>query len=164
METGNNDLDRRPGKMSGKDEELQFISLPMTPGGPSLVQSAASGKLGGGDGIVGGVMREAKHPMACLFHVLFKALSLFFYMFGGWFTSNDVFIFVMIIVMLACDFWTVKVSGGRLHCGDGGSGRLSCASRFACAPACPCLPLPALFPCHLPHAALAPALGPVAWP
>ena len=100
---------------SKPDEELQFISLPSAGAdGASLASGGTIGPNGGAqersDGLIGGVMREAKHPMACLFHVLFKALSLCFYMFGGWFTSNEVFMFVMIIVSLACDFWTVKVS------------------------------------------------------
>ena len=111
-------------------EELQFISLPGgddgTPQVPGGSFAPGGGAQAGGDGLIGGVMREAKHPMACLFHVLFKALSLFFYMFGGWFTSNEVFVFVLILVSLACDFWTVKVSSSR-------SSRLCAATAARCA-------------------------------
>jgi hypothetical protein len=52
-----------------------------------------------------------------MFHILFKGLALFIYVFGHWFSSNDVFLFVMIILMLAFDFWTVRFSRmKRLSC------------------------------------------------
>lgn len=60
------------------------------------------------DGLVG-AFRQAKHPGAAFFHVLFKAAALFVYLFSGWFTSNFVFVFVVCVLMLAFDFWTVKV-------------------------------------------------------
>jgi len=48
---------------------------------------------------------------------LFKALALFFYIFGSWFTTNFILVFVICIVLLACDFWTVKNVSGRLLVG-----------------------------------------------
>lgn len=55
--------------------------------------------------------------MALLFHLLFKIMAIFFYIFGGWFTSNFIFIFVICIILLAFDFWTVKNITGRLLVG-----------------------------------------------
>lgn len=40
---------------------------------------------------------------------MFKAAALFIYLFGTWFTSNFVFLFVVCVLLLAFDFWTVKV-------------------------------------------------------
>lgn len=40
-----------------------------------------------------------------------------FYMFGSWFTSNFILIFVVCILLLAFDFWTVKNVSGRLLVG-----------------------------------------------
>ncbi|CAK9251402.1 unnamed protein product, partial [Sphagnum jensenii] len=57
------------------------------------------------------------HPSAIVFHILFKALSIFIYMFGSWITSNFIFNFVVCIVLLAFDFWTVKNVTGRLLVG-----------------------------------------------
>jgi hypothetical protein len=51
------------------------------------------------------------------FHLLFKTLALFLYIFGSWFTSNFIFTFVICIVLLAFDFWTVKNVSGRLLVG-----------------------------------------------
>lgn len=44
-----------------------------------------------------------------MFHVMFKAAALLIYLFGTWFTSNFVFLFVVCVLLLAFDFWTVKV-------------------------------------------------------
>lgn len=38
-------------------------------------------------------------------------------MFGSWFTSNFIFVFVLCILLLAFDFWTVKNVSGRLLVG-----------------------------------------------
>ena len=38
-------------------------------------------------------------------------------MFGGWFTSNFIVVFVVCIILLAFDFWTVKNVTGRLLVG-----------------------------------------------
>ena len=58
-----------------------------------------------------------QHPAAIFFHLLFKCLAIFIYMFGSWFTSNFIFTFVLCIVLLAFDFWTVKNISGRLLVG-----------------------------------------------
>ncbi len=55
--------------------------------------------------------------MTIFFHLLFKTLALFLYIFGSWFTSNFIFTFVICIVLLAFDFWTVKNVSGRLLVG-----------------------------------------------
>jgi hypothetical protein len=58
-----------------------------------------------------------QHPVTIFFHLLFKTLALFLYIFGSWFTSNFIFTFVICIVLLAFDFWTVKNVSGRLLVG-----------------------------------------------
>jgi hypothetical protein len=49
--------------------------------------------------------------------MLFKSLALFIYLFGSWFTTNFIFNFVLCIICLAFDFWTVKNVSGRLLVG-----------------------------------------------
>mmetsp|Transcript_10995 Transcript_10995/g.22223 ORF Transcript_10995/g.22223 Transcript_10995/m.22223 type:complete len:210 (-) Transcript_10995:416-1045(-) len=49
------------------------------------------------------------------FHILFKALALFFYMTD--FASSYVLTFVLVTIMSALDFWTVKNVSGRLLVG-----------------------------------------------
>lgn len=79
------------------------------------------------------VVTNAKHPVAAFFHILFKVsapcgdcrltvllhmvtndvdwqtLALAMYLFGGLFIESYVFVFVVCILLLAFDFWTVKV-------------------------------------------------------
>eukprot|EP00741_Cyanophora_paradoxa_P010967 tig00020553_g10601.t1 len=57
------------------------------------------------------------HPIAATFHVLFKASALFMYMFSSLFTDSFVTNFVIITLLLAFDFWTVKNVTGRLLVG-----------------------------------------------
>jgi hypothetical protein len=66
---------------------------------------------------VADMFRQSSHPVAAVFHVAFKALALFFYLFGTWFSSSFVLLFVLCIVSLAFDFWTVKNVTGRLMVG-----------------------------------------------
>lgn len=58
-----------------------------------------------------------QHPATAFFHLLFKTLALLVYVFGSWITSSFIFIFVICIILLAFDFWTVKNVSGRLLVG-----------------------------------------------
>uniref|UniRef100_A0A7S0Q2P4 Golgi apparatus membrane protein TVP23 homolog n=1 Tax=Coccolithus braarudii TaxID=221442 RepID=A0A7S0Q2P4_9EUKA len=58
-----------------------------------------------------------KHPVTAFFHLLFKVLALMAYIFGTWFSSSFVNIFVLCVLLLAFDFWTVKNVTGRLMVG-----------------------------------------------
>jgi hypothetical protein len=55
--------------------------------------------------------------MVAFFHLFFKSLALFIYLFGSYFTSNYIIIFVMCVILLAFDFWVVKNLSGRLLVG-----------------------------------------------
>ena len=74
----------------------------------------------------GETLSKSSHPMVCIFHMLFKGLALFFYIFGGWFTgdgsggvsgANFIVVTVICILLLAADFWVVKNITGRLLVG-----------------------------------------------
>lgn len=71
-------------------------------------------------------LRQSSHPFVIIFHVLFKVLSLFVYIFGGWFVGGNtgaekgaefITITVICILLLAADFWVVKNVTGRLLVG-----------------------------------------------
>ena len=59
-------------------------------------------------------IKNAKHPGVCAFHLLFKALCLGVYLFGTWVVDNMIIIYIVCILLLAFDFWTVKNVSGRL--------------------------------------------------
>ncbi|KAE8904429.1 hypothetical protein PF005_g2766 [Phytophthora fragariae] len=108
-------------------EELEFISVEPEARASSApvakeasAKSAASPKASDKEALLTSmrkVVTGAKHPVAAFFHLLFKGLALFLYMFGSIFISNFVFIFVVCVLLLAFDFWTVKNVTGRLLVG-----------------------------------------------
>ena len=57
-------------------------------------------------------MRSGWSPV-CFFHLLFKLLALFFYMFFGLFDNDKTLCYILVITMCAFDFWTVKNVTGR---------------------------------------------------
>lgn len=61
-------------------------------------------------------LSESSHPIALLFS-FFPFRSSFYLHFGTLFTSNKVLLFVIIILLLAADFWNVKNVAGRLLVG-----------------------------------------------
>mmetsp|Transcript_16268 Transcript_16268/g.46885 ORF Transcript_16268/g.46885 Transcript_16268/m.46885 type:complete len:267 (-) Transcript_16268:290-1090(-) len=64
---------------------------------------------------------DSSHPIACLFHCVFKTGALFLYIFCGWFGNvkgaNFITVTVGCILLLAADFWVVKNITGRLLVG-----------------------------------------------
>ena len=104
-------------------------------GGPQTYESPRSGELdhlpdsqqnsAGGTAAIEYIqakLAQSSHPAVIIFHLLFKALALFFYMFGGWFVptsdgSQFIVMTVFIILLLAADFWVVKNVTGRFLVG-----------------------------------------------
>jgi len=67
------------------------------------------------------VLKESAHPVACIFHVLFKGLALGLYIYGVFFaknrSSNFITFTVFCVLFLAADFWVTKNVTGRLLVG-----------------------------------------------
>lgn len=66
------------------------------------------------------LFKESKHPGVAFFHLLFKTLAILVYLLNAMFTDlfgNFVIVCVIIILLLAFDFWTVKNVSGRLLVG-----------------------------------------------
>lgn len=68
------------------------------------------------------MLKGSTHPIACIFHCVFKILSLVLYVFNGLIFSNDkdgnfITITVCCMILLAMDFWVVKNITGRLLVG-----------------------------------------------
>ncbi|KAL3902066.1 MAG: hypothetical protein SGCHY_000100 [Lobulomycetales sp.] len=63
------------------------------------------------------LLQQSAHPTALIFHLLFRTAALLIYFFGGWISLSYVFSFVVIVILLAVDFWTVKNVTGRLLVG-----------------------------------------------
>lgn len=61
--------------------------------------------------------RKFDHPQVAFFHVFFRTAAIFTYVFCTWFSANFVMIFIVCVMLLALDFWTVKNVSGRLLVG-----------------------------------------------
>uniref|UniRef100_H2Y6Y1 Golgi apparatus membrane protein TVP23 homolog n=1 Tax=Ciona savignyi TaxID=51511 RepID=H2Y6Y1_CIOSA len=57
------------------------------------------------------------HPAACFFHLFFRVSALIVYLICGLTTAGFVSSFIIIILLLSADFWTVKNVTGRLLVG-----------------------------------------------
>ncbi|XP_068161118.1 Golgi apparatus membrane protein TVP23 homolog B [Antennarius striatus] len=58
-----------------------------------------------------------KHPVASFFHLFFRVTAILVYLFCETFSNRFIACMVTIILLLSCDFWTVKNISGRLMVG-----------------------------------------------
>ncbi len=58
-----------------------------------------------------------RHPIALLFHMAFRSLAIVMFVFASAFSKSFITMFVVIIICLSMDFWTVKNVTGRLLVG-----------------------------------------------
>lgn len=58
-----------------------------------------------------------KHPVASFFHLFFRVSAVFVYLLCGVYGGGFIACMVTIILLLSCDFWTVKNITGRLMVG-----------------------------------------------
>lgn len=61
--------------------------------------------------------RNCDHPQVAFFHLFFRTAAILTYVFCTWFSANFVRIFIVCVLLLAFDFWTVKNVSGRLLVG-----------------------------------------------
>ncbi|KAL9538106.1 hypothetical protein MBANPS3_011192 [Mucor bainieri] len=61
--------------------------------------------------------KQSSHPVASFFFLVFRTGALLTYLLGSFFSSNFTLIFVLVILLLAFDFWTTKNVSGRLLVG-----------------------------------------------
>nr|XP_023013210.1 uncharacterized Golgi apparatus membrane protein-like protein CG5021 isoform X2 [Leptinotarsa decemlineata] len=57
------------------------------------------------------------HPYVTFFHLVFRGAAVVAYMFCGWFSNSFITSFIIVILLLSMDFWTVKNITGRLMVG-----------------------------------------------
>jgi len=61
--------------------------------------------------------KRFKHPFAAFFHVAFRSLAIIMYFILNMVTDSFITGFIIIVLLLSCDFWTVKNISGRLLVG-----------------------------------------------
>jgi hypothetical protein len=63
------------------------------------------------------MLQASSHPFVAFFHLAFKVAALTVYMFGRYVTGGYVKTFIVVVLLLAFDFWTVKNVTGRILVG-----------------------------------------------
>ncbi|KAK9710845.1 Golgi apparatus membrane protein tvp23 [Basidiobolus ranarum] len=63
------------------------------------------------------ILKQSSHPVALIFHFLFRIAALVVYLLANFFTTSFVLTFVVAVLLLSFDFWTVKNVTGRLLVG-----------------------------------------------
>jgi len=80
-------------------------------------RTQASGQLastpGDAEPGIAGIFRQSAHPLALLFLYFFRTAAITIYILCGWFTSDYVLSTVMVVVLLAMDFWNCRNVAGR---------------------------------------------------
>lgn len=101
--------------MAEENSRFMTPSLPMEEDiTPSI---GTMGRLGGNTISWRNFLCKAGHPVASFFHLIFKSVALALYIFGSFFGMQYVTVFVLSVLCLAFDFWTVKNVSGRLLVG-----------------------------------------------
>ncbi|KAH8835341.1 Golgi apparatus membrane protein TVP23 [Flagelloscypha sp. PMI_526] len=62
---------------------------------------------------IAGIFRQSSHPLSLFFLYIFRLGAVVVYIFSGFFTSNYVLSTVLVVVLLAVDFWTCRNVSGR---------------------------------------------------
>ena len=58
-----------------------------------------------------------RRPVVTFFHLCFRVLSVVTYLLCGWLSNSFITSFIVIVILLSFDFWTVKNVTGRLMVG-----------------------------------------------
>lgn len=61
--------------------------------------------------------KSLKHPYVTFFHLAFRVSAIVVYMLCRWFSDSFITSFVIVVLLLSMDFWTVKNITGRLMVG-----------------------------------------------
>lgn len=59
-------------------------------------------------------MFDFRHPYVTFFHLFFRVSAVVIFLFGGIFIQSYITKFVLIVLLLSMDFWTVKNITGKL--------------------------------------------------
>ncbi|XP_034047204.1 Golgi apparatus membrane protein TVP23 homolog B [Thalassophryne amazonica] len=83
-----------------------------------LRQASTDAPLFGDDDVTGSSKKSnIRHPLATFFHLFFRTSAILVYLLCDVFSNGFIGCMVTIILLLSCDFWTVKNVSGRLLVG-----------------------------------------------
>ncbi|KAI0961475.1 Golgi apparatus membrane protein tvp23, variant 4 [Taiwanofungus camphoratus] len=87
----------------------------LTPG--ARVTGASASTPGDAESGIAGILRQSAHPVALFFLYFFRVAAIAVYILCGFMTSNFVLSAVIVVVLLAMDFWNCRNVAGRILVG-----------------------------------------------
>jgi len=85
----------------------------LTPGTGASHSAGMATSPGDAEAGIAGIFRQSAHPLALLCLYLFRVSAITVYILCGFFTSNFVLSTVVVVVLLAMDFWNCRNVAGR---------------------------------------------------
>ncbi|KAF8203098.1 Golgi apparatus membrane protein TVP23 [Pholiota molesta] len=99
------------GRMGSSPNQNARTPVVLTPTARSSGQMANT--EGDAESGIGAVFRQSSHPLALFFLYFFRIAAIAVYVLSGWFTTNFVLTTVIVVVLLAMDFWNCRNVSGR---------------------------------------------------
>jgi hypothetical protein len=94
-----------------------FTAPPPVGGMASTVGGGSGGLAARATEYLPSILQGSSHPFVAFFHVAFKTLALTIYLMGRYMFGSYVMTFIIVVLCLAFDFWTVKNVTGRILVG-----------------------------------------------
>ncbi|TPX64920.1 hypothetical protein SpCBS45565_g05561 [Spizellomyces sp. 'palustris'] len=101
----------------GDRQNLVSNAAPIAGAGVDLEAGGQPFSAAGQPGASDNIFKQSSHPTALVFHLAFRTAAIVTYLFCSLATSSFVLPFIIIVLLLAFDFWTVKNVTGRLLVG-----------------------------------------------
>ncbi|KAF4572748.1 Golgi apparatus membrane protein TVP23 [Pleurotus pulmonarius] len=105
------DVDDQP-KLAGSIHAAQNTRTPVVLT-PSNHTSGLATTHSDAESGIAGIFRQSAHPLALFFLYIFRIAAIVVYIMCGWVTDNYVLSTVVVVVLLAMDFWNCRNVSGR---------------------------------------------------
>lgn len=105
------DVDEQP-KLAGSIHAAQNTRTPVVLTPSNHTSGLATTQSDAESGIAG-IFRQSAHPLALFFLYIFRIAAIVVYIMCGWVTDNYVLSTVVVVVLLAMDFWNCRNVSGR---------------------------------------------------
>ncbi|PBL00786.1 Golgi apparatus membrane protein TVP23 [Armillaria gallica] len=96
------------GNIPSQKQSRPPVVLTPTNGNPARATNDNDAESG-----IAGIFRQSAHPLALFFLFLFRIAAITVYILCGFFTDNYVLSTVVVVVLLAMDFWNCRNVSGR---------------------------------------------------
>lgn len=99
-------------KASSKPQDTRQ-SVVLTPTNRASGAGSMATNEGDAEAGISGIFRQSAHPIALFFLYFFRTAAVVVYVLCGWFTDNYVLSTVVVVILLAMDFWNTRNVAGR---------------------------------------------------